>query len=165
MGGHQSSGEIMWESPIYRFIADIENKRTEIYVDVTGSAPTFAEPLKQLESAFEVLLEGLEPKETKILDFGAAKLRNSFYLLKKGYQVYACKFKDLFSRSKQASEFQTECEKFPNYHNLIFPNDFVGFKEQFDIALLINVLNVMPVPALVYSAWCILSGNSGWTIE
>ena len=82
----------MWESPIYKFKADIDNKKTEIYVDVTGSAPTFAEPMKQLEGAFEVLLNGLTPKDTKIR-FWTAKLRNSLYLLKNGYQVYACEFK------------------------------------------------------------------------
>lgn len=140
------SGKKMWESPIYKFIADIENKRTEILVDVTGSAPSFSEPMKQLEGAFDTLLSGLAPEETKILDFGAAKLRNTLYLLKKGYQVYACEFKDLFSRSKQASNFQSECMKYPNYHSLIFPKDFISFKEQFDVVLLINVLNVMPVP-------------------
>jgi hypothetical protein len=136
----------LWDSPIYKFKAEIDNKKTEILIDVTGSAPNFAEPKKQLEGAFEVLLAGLEPKNTKILDFGAAKLRNTWYLLEQGYQVYACEFADLFNRSEQANEFQEKCRSKPNFHQLIFPKDFIDFKEKFDVVLLINVLNIMPRP-------------------
>jgi len=136
----------MWESPIYKVTAKIEGKNKDILIDVTGSAPNFTEPMKQLEGTFEVLFEGLNPQKTKILDFGAAKLRNTLYLLRKGFTVYSCEFEDLFVRSKQAKEFYDECKKYKNFKTLVFPDDFVKFKEKFDIVLLINVLNVMPVP-------------------
>ena len=136
----------MWESPIYKFKTEIEGKKTEILIDVTGSAPNFSEPMKQLEGTFEVLLKGLEPSKTKILDFGGAKLRNTLYLLKKGYTVYSCDFEDLFKRSKQAHDFLEECKKYPNFKKIVFPKDFIDFDDQFDVVLLINVLNIMPVP-------------------
>jgi hypothetical protein len=136
----------MWESPIYKFKTELANKETVIYVDVTGSAPNFKEPGKQLEATFEVLLRDLDPKRTKILDFGGAKLRNTLHLLKKGFIVYACEFEDLFSRSKQASDFLNECKKFPNFHRLVFPKEFIELREEFDVVLLINVVNIMPVP-------------------
>lgn len=136
----------MWESPIYRFKNDVNGKSRQILIDVTGSAPTFKVPGKQLEGAFDIVLEGLEPKKTKILDFGAAKLRNTIYLLKKGYKVYSCEFNDLFQRSKQADDFLSEARKFKNFKSLVFPKDFIDFDDEFDVVLLINVLNVMPVP-------------------
>ena len=72
-----------WESPIYKFKADFNGEKKEILIDVTGSAPRFDVPGKQLEGSFGVLLKGLDPSKTKILDFGGAKLRNTLYLLKK----------------------------------------------------------------------------------
>ena len=146
----------MWESPIYKFKTEIEGKKTEILIDVTGSAPNFTEPMKQLEGTFEVLLKGLEPSKTKILDFGGAKLRNTLYLLKKGFTVYSCEFEDLFKRSKQAHDFLEECKKYSNFKKLVFPNDFVDFEDQFDVVLLINVLNIMPVPIERYSVLALL---------
>jgi len=111
----------MWESPIYKIKTEIDGEKKEILIDVTGSAPTFKVPGKQLERTFQVLLGGLEPSKTKILDFGGAKLRNTLYLLQKGYMVYVCEFEDLFRRSKQANEFLTECKKYPNFKKLVFP--------------------------------------------
>ncbi len=135
----------MWDTPIYKFKVD-ENSKTELLIDVTGSAPNFDKPGKQLEGTFDTLLEGLNPKETKILDFGAAKLRNTIYLLEKGFTVYSCEFKDLFNRSKQANQFLETARKYSNFKELVFPDDFINFEEKFDVVLLINVLNVMPVP-------------------
>jgi hypothetical protein len=136
----------MWESPIYKFKTEVNGDKKEILIDVTGSAPNFSVPGKQLEGSFGVLLSGLDPKKTKILDFGGAKLRNTLYLLKKGYTVYACEFDDLFKRSKQAVEYLDECKKFKNFKKLVFPKDFVDFEDEFDVILLINVLDIMPVP-------------------
>lgn len=137
----------MWESPIYKFKTKINGKNKEIFIDVTGSAPNFSVPGKQLEGTFDVLLEGLDPKKTKILDFGGAKLRNTLHLLKKGFTVYACEFEDLFKRSKQAFDYLEEAKKYKkNFKKLIFPKDFIDFKEKFDVILLINVIDIMPVP-------------------
>ena len=57
----------MWESPIYKVTAKVEGKNKDILIDVTGSAPNFSEPKKQLEGTFKVLLNGFSPENTKIL--------------------------------------------------------------------------------------------------
>jgi hypothetical protein len=135
----------MWETPIYKFKTKINNIDSEIKIDVTGSAPNFIEPGKQLEGTFNILLEDLNPKNTNILDFGAAKLRNTLFLLKKGYNIYSCEFEDLFNRSDQAKNFLSEAQKYDNFHPLIFPKDFINTEVKFDVILMINVLNIMPV--------------------
>lgn len=135
----------MWESPIYKFKTEIDGKKKNIFVDVTGSAPNFKDPGKQLKGSFKSLLDGLEPSKTKILDFGGAKLRNTIYLLEKGYTVYSCEFKDLFNRSKQAQDFLQKAKGYRNFKTLVFPDDFINFEEKFDVVLLINVLNIMPI--------------------
>ena len=57
------------------------------------SAPSFATPGKTLESAFrEVIAATGFGKKALILDFGAGKLRNTLYLLQKGYRVCAVEF-------------------------------------------------------------------------
>jgi len=145
---------MLWKTPIYPFEVVIDGKKEKLLIDVTGSAPNFKEPGKQLEGTFKVLLKDLEPSETKILDFGAAKLRNTIYLLKQGYQVYSCEFNDLFRRSKQANDFLKEAMKYPNFRKLVFPDEFIDFDGKFDVILLINVLNIMPVPLERY---CVLA--------
>lgn len=135
----------MWESPIYKFKTEINGEKKDILIDVTGSAPNFSEPGKQLEGTFKALLSGLDPSKTKIMDFGAAKLRNTIYLLEKGFTVYACEFDDLFKRSQQADEYYKVAKKYPNFKTLVFPDDFISFDGKFDVVLLINVLNVMPI--------------------
>ena len=130
----------MWESPIYKFKTEINGENKEIFIDVTGSAPNFSVPGKQLEGSFKVLLDGLDPSKTKILDFGGAKLRNTLYLLEQGYTVYSCEFDDLFERSKQAHDYLEKAKKYPNFKKLVFPKDFINFEEKFDVILLINVL-------------------------
>jgi hypothetical protein len=142
---------MVWESPIYRFKTDVDGQKQEVLIDVTGSAPNFNKPGKQLIGTFTSLLKGLKPSDTKILDFGGAKLRNTLYLLKKGYTVYACEFEDLFKRSKQANDFWEKCKKFPNFKKLVFPKDFIEFDDVFDVVLLINVINIMPVPIERYN--------------
>ena len=104
-------------------------------------------PGKWLEQTFEVLLEGYEPKKTEILDFGAAKLRNTLYLLKKGYNVCSCEFNELFEKSAHANHFLEEANKFENFNGLITPEEFPNFDKKFDVILLINVLNAMPIPS------------------
>ena len=58
----------MWETPIYKFEAKIGGKKKNIKIDVTGSAPNFDVPGIQLERTFKALLNGLDPKKTKILN-------------------------------------------------------------------------------------------------
>lgn len=136
----------MFDSPIYKVKGKVNGKQQEIFIDVTGSAPNFKVPGKQLESTFKTLLKGRKKENTKILDIGAAKLRNTVYLLKKKYAVHACEFEDLFQRMGQARDFLEKAETYKNFKKLIFPNEFLKNEQKFDVILLINVINIMPNP-------------------
>ncbi len=136
----------MFESPIYKVKGKVNRRQQEIFIDVTGSAPTFKVPGKQLESTFKILLKGRKKENTKILDIGAAKLRNTVYLLKKKYTVHACEFEDLFQRMGQAKDFLEKAHKYRHFKKLIFPNEFLQNEQKYDVILLINVINIMPNP-------------------
>jgi hypothetical protein len=87
------------------------------------------------------------PKKTKpvILDFGAGNLRNTMYLLKKGYQVRSVEFKGTKETEKKIEE---KTEEYKNqYKKLVFPHEFFESKEKFGLILLINVCSIMPVPS------------------
>jgi hypothetical protein len=77
----------IWEKPLYPFRTpqglDDEDRRvlTEVYIDVTGSAPSFDTPEATLSGVFDEVLRELPRKKLTILDFGAGKLRNSIYFL------------------------------------------------------------------------------------
>jgi len=136
----------LFESPIYKVIGKIGRKQQEVLIDVTGSAPTMKIPGTQLESTFKRLLKGRKANNTKILDLGAAKLRNTVYLLKKGYSVNSCEYEDLFQRMGQAVDFLEKAEKYKNFKKLVYPSEFLKNDEKFDVILLINVINIMPDP-------------------
>lgn len=141
----------MWESPIYTFEVDLSQRdgkagKGNIVIDVTDSAPTMDYPGKYLEGVFNILLRDRDPASTSILDFGAGKMRNTLYLLEQGYQVYASEFPELPRRKKQAKESWDRLAQYPNFRKLVFPVDFYKLKDRMDVVLLINVLNVMPVP-------------------
>jgi len=139
----------MWESPIYKFEKKVKGRRKPeiVTIDVTGSAPVMKEPGDYLTQIFKTITKGSNPTKTRILDFGAAKLRNTLYLLNQGFQVYAVEFPELAESMPQAKKNWDYIEKnYPNFKRLIFPKDFYDFEEKFDIALFINVLNVMPIP-------------------
>lgn len=140
----------MWESPIYIFEKKKEKEggnieKEKIIIDVTGSAPVMADPGDYLKSVFKDILKGKKPENTLIIDFGAAKLRNSLHLLKKGYQVRAVEFPELANRMPQAKSNWKKAEKNPRFKKLIFPRDFYSLKEKADVILLVNVMNVMPL--------------------
>lgn len=143
----------VWESPIYKFKKKIYDqngvaKESEIIIDVTGSAPTMPDPGEYLKRVFTTLANNRNPKKIRILDVGAAKLRNTLWLLKKGFQVYAVEFPELAKRMPQAKKnWEIAEKKYPqNFKKLVFPKDFFKLKQKVDIILLINVLNVMPSP-------------------
>jgi len=151
----------MWETPIYRFERKrigTNGKTTKqlITIDVTDSAPTMDGPGIYLEGVFDSLLKGKKPRDTNILDFGAGKMRNTLFLLEQGYQIYSAEFPELPGRKPQAKTCWDRLEEYPNFKKLIFPRDFYKLKKEMDVVLLINVLNVMPVPEerLVALALC-----------
>jgi methyltransferase family protein len=145
----------MWESPLYPLNAfvgtDSGGRRVykEVVIDVTRSAPPFATPGKTLTGALaQVIAKAGLPKDSTILDFGAGKLRNALHLLNAGYEVCGVEYKQLFDDSPQASAALSKAMKYRRrFSRLLFPHEFVRSTRRFDLVLLINVLNIMPVPA------------------
>src|SRR3989338_2637200 len=93
----------MWESPIYRFEKETIEKgkivKKPICINVTYSAPrNLPDPGTALVGVFNKITEGMKPENTKILDVGAAKLRNTLWLLEKGFHVWAIEFPELKER-------------------------------------------------------------------
>ena len=152
----------LWEKPLYPFRVptglDDDDRRllSEIYIDVTGSAPSFDTPESTLRSVFEeVLGEFPKSKKIRVLDFGAGKLRNSIYFLDKGHMVYAVEYEGLKNSSKHAKKLFAQADDHSkNFKEYIFPQGFLKSKEEFDLIILVNVLTVMPVPA---ERWLVLT--------
>lgn len=144
----------MWESSIYKLNQPVGTDEDghwvykQIVIDVTRSAPSFAAPGKALTSALDATLNaaGIGPADT-ILDFGAGKLRNTLYLLERGYRVCAVEFADQFTQSKPAREnlARARTEFAGSFSTLLYPADFIASDRRFKLVLLINVINIMPV--------------------
>jgi hypothetical protein len=151
----------VWEKPLYPFRIPIglddDDRRvfTEIYIDVTGSAPSYDTPEVTLGNVFEEALnEFPKSKKIKVLDFGAGKLRNSIYFLDKGHMVYAVEYECLKNSSKHAKKLFAKTDDYSkNFKEYIFPEEFIKSKEAFDLIIFINVLTIMPVPA---ERWLVL---------
>ena len=142
----------MWESPIHQFEEETTDKNGKIvkkpfHINVTYSAPrNLKDPGKALIGVFNKITEDLDPTKINVLDVGAAKLRNTFWLLQKRFNVWAVEFPELKKRLPDAQAKWTEAEKFDNFHKVTFPKDFFTLKEKFDVIILVNVVNVMPIP-------------------
>lgn len=146
----------MWESSIYRLNQpagkdeDGNHVYKQIVIDVTRSAPSFATPGKALTGALEyTLAEGEVRANDTILDFGAGKLRNTIYLLERGYRVCAVEFPNQFTHSDPAREnLERAKNKFTDrFSTLFYPHEFVGSDHLYKLILLINVINIMPIPS------------------
>lgn len=146
----------MWETPIYRFNQESGTDQDgnlvykQVVIDVTRSAPSFATPGIALAGALDEAVEvaGVGPKDV-ILDFGAGKLRNTIYLLERGYRVCAVEFAQQFENSQPARQNLTRAKgEFGNrFSTLVYPDAFEASEQRFKLILLINVINIMPVPA------------------
>jgi hypothetical protein len=140
---------MLWKTPVYTFRVRVNEGSVylkEFVIDVTGSAPSFKHVEDTMKGVFETLLDSTDGEHiTRVLDFGAAKFRNSLYFLKKGKKVAAVEFEELPKRSDFAKKTLQKCKKDPNFMELIFPHPFIAHPEQFDLVLLVNVLPVMPV--------------------
>jgi len=116
-------------------------------MDVTTSAPRFEDPGKILGKVFDEVLE-IIPKKSLILDFGAGKLRNTLYFLEKGYNVCAVEFQKIEESSDQTKKMYKRAREYgTQFNNILFPHEFFDFKKQFDLIMLVNVCNIMPVPS------------------
>jgi SAM-dependent methyltransferase len=145
----------MWDSPIYKLNRPLgfdrdENRRYEqIVIDVTKSAPPFSVPGTTLEKALRATIAAAGiGKGQAILDFGAGKLRNALFLLKNGYRVCAVEYKQLFEESDHANSLLQSAKRHkPRFSSLVYPHQFNQSNQKFDLALLVNVINIMPVAA------------------
>jgi hypothetical protein len=147
----------MWESPRYTFEEDTFDKVGKIvvkpfYIDVTYSAPrNLDDPGKALVGVFKKITKGMDPEKTNVLDVGAGRLRNTSWFLQKGFQVWAIEFSQLKQRLPEAAKKWAWAERWGkkkgNFHGVTSPMDFISQqKPKFDLILLINIINVMPIP-------------------
>lgn len=148
----------MWKDPIYRFriphgMKDGDQLLKEVVMDVTLSAPNFPEPGKLLEQdvftpLFDYLSEKTGKRSLLILDVGAGKLRNTLYLLEKGHSVCAVEYEKLKKESAQLQKNLEKARRFKKrFKRLTYPYEFIKSKGKiYDLAILINVTNIMPVP-------------------
>ncbi|MBS3152272.1 hypothetical protein J4230_02580 [Candidatus Woesearchaeota archaeon] len=142
----------MWKSPIYKFrIPKKQNEESdelvELVFDVTGSAPSFKEPSDELIAILDEIFKSKDFSSIEsVIEFGAAKLKNIPFILKHGKTVCAVEFEEL-SKNPITIKNIKKCEKFGDkFQNLLFPNPFITDTKKFDLALLLNVPPVMPVP-------------------
>jgi hypothetical protein len=145
----------MWESPIYRFRVPVDTDSDgnsdlkEIVLDVTSSAPSFSDPGARLGGSIDAVMARV-PSNAKIVDVGAGKLRNTLYILRNypKSNVCAVEYKELLTKTGQAKSMYTTAKRYSGrFRRVVFPGEFVNLGEQFDLILLINVAQIMPVPA------------------
>ena len=141
---------MIWKQPLYRFrIPETVDSETlkEIVIDVTGSAPPFEDVKDAMSDVYDKFLSSVEGKKVEsVIDFGAAKLRNTLYFLQKGKKVAAVEFEELSKSSDQAKRIWKKCKKYKGlFEDWIYPFPFLNHRKTYDMALLINVLPIMPV--------------------
>jgi hypothetical protein len=141
----------MWESPIYKFEDETTEKgkivKRPFFINVTYSVPRkFDDPGKALIGVFKKITSNLKPAETNILDVGAGKLRNTLWLLQKGFHVWAIEFPELEKRLPEAKKKWDLARRYSNFHDVTCPKDFMKLDKKFDVILFINEINVMPIP-------------------
>jgi len=137
------AGDAIWRTPYYRF----RLPKRRITVDVTRSAPNFTNPIDGLR---DVAAEFRSRGFTRILDFGAGKLRNSLFLLRSRYpfKVFAVEFKECYAKDAASRILSATRKKWKrDFFLLEYPSPFLKYNGTFDAALFINVANVMPIPA------------------
>jgi hypothetical protein len=147
----------MWATPRYTFEGEFYDSHGELTtmpfcIDVTYSTPrNLDDPGKALSTVFSKITAGMDPEKTRVLDVGAGKLRNTCWFLQKGFHVWAVEFPELRDRLPDAAMKWTAAEEWENFHKVMFPRDFLSLTKTFDIILLINVINVMPIPRERYA--------------
>jgi len=88
----------IWTSPEYSFRVPVPNgggTLQEVVVDVTLSAPPFPDPSAGLQRILDECVGAYLPEGGKVLDFGAGRLRNALYLLKRNVAVCGVEFEKL----------------------------------------------------------------------
>lgn len=136
----------IWLQPTYRFTLPEGNQLRPYYFDVTKSAVLF-ETKGDLAQNLDWAVDKTGKRHPKILEFGAGRLRNTIYLLEKGHPVTAVEFGSL-TGAESVRPYLDRARRFgQSFSELIFPHDFFASEQKFDLILLVNVLNIMPVPS------------------
>ena len=141
----------IWESPIYQFRIPEGNGLQPYFFDVTGSAsPNLKDASSDLAVCLRWAISETGKEHPLILDFGAGRLRNTLHLLRLGHSVTAVEFSRL-SNSEAVQPLVQEARTYaPRFSELIFPHEFLRSSARFDLILLINMINIMPVPVERY---------------
>lgn len=134
-----------WNTPVYKFL---NNAGKKILIDVTTSVSSGLPPS-------HVLIDKVIPifkkyNVDKVLDFGAGALRHTIPLLEAGFKVGAVDFMEGYSRDICKGALGKICTN-DRFCLLEWPNIYRGnhkiFKGKFDAALLVYVLQTMPIPS------------------
>jgi len=144
---------MLWTTPVYRFRVPVDDdpqstQLKEIVIDVTGSAPNFPGPSEGLKEVLRWVFESDSLKRIEtVVEFGAGKLKNIPFILEEGKTVCAVEFKELSENRFTRQNLRTCANYGSKFQKLVFPNPFLSDRKRFDLALLLNVPPVMPVPA------------------
>ena len=143
----------IWESPIYQFAIPEGTGVRPYQFNVTQSASrVLTDASVDLAAALRWAIEMTGKSNPRILDFGAGRLRNTLHLLRRGHSVTAVEFGQL-SNSESVLPFLNEARGFGSrFSELIFPHQFLQSSARFDLIIIVNVINIMPVPAERYLA-------------
>jgi hypothetical protein len=115
--------------PIYNCSATVGGAEKMIQIDVRKSAPHFEEPCVELAGVLRNILNDPVLQIKKVVEFGAGKFRNVSFILKQGKEVCAVEFEN----GRRSAGFQ-----------LMTPDEFSKTSQRFDLALLVNVVPVIP---------------------
>jgi hypothetical protein len=114
----------------------------KVTIDVTNS---ISSGLKPNSGLLDYLVPWMKERGyDRVLDFGAGALRHTIPLLKAGIQVVAVEYERAYQRPK-AKEYLEEARQYDGFTELIWPHEFLKSKIRYNVALLIYVLQVIPI--------------------
>ncbi len=140
----------MWESPIYKFRVPKSrtmSKAIELTFNVTKSIPKGKWAYTMAADFVSAINELLEEKTNikKVVEFGAGNLKNIPFILKKGKIVHAIDFKEVLDQNTTQAHLKKCLSYSKKFGQIIFPQEFIGSTEKYDLAILSHTIPIMPV--------------------
>jgi hypothetical protein len=130
---------MLWKEPYYNLK---DHKGVKRIIDVTSSVSPGLPPNQLTDRIVDLFKrKGVQT----IVDFGAGAFRHTLPFLDAGFQVCAVEFEQAL-RLKEGGNALAKAQQNPNFSKLIWPKDFKRDGRLFDAALLIYVIQTMPVP-------------------